>query len=380
MSRVNVLVAAGSFLFCFVVLEGFLRLFTPQGFALIHPSFYRDNWFEYHPELHYTLRRDHSLTVPVRRADGRVDDIAIRTNRLGTRGALPAGDPTRPLIVFVGDSFTEAQHVEESSSFAALTQTVSGGRFRTANFGVHSYNCVNYYKMALFAKREFAPSMIFVGLFIGNDLRMYDRRSYKPLRGPNLISRLISSSYFGAWIKVMRERLDEPAGRPGMAPSGAASAADLHTDFFDDFADVQCPPDTLEHYRKAYARARPGSKDVILYSIPWHMFTVVKGTAMVLQDLKEDLGDTRMHVLIIPERIQVRDEEWEWLQARYPNHYRDRTMILEKLVAELGRRDIAFTNVLPHLDTQSYLRFNGHLSARGHRQIADIVADIVAGG
>lgn len=379
MSRLNILVAVGSFLFCFVVLEGLLRLFTSQGFALIHPSFYRDNWFEYHPELQYTLRRNHSLKVRVRRADGQADNIAIHTNRLGTRGAPPAGDRAEPLIVFVGDSFTEAQHVEESKSFPSLAQTALGGRFRTANFGVHNYNCVNYYKMALFAKREFAPSVVFVGLFVGNDLRVYDRRSYRPRRGPNLISRLINSSYLYAWLKVARERLESPAARPGTAPADATLAADVHTDFFDDFADVQCPADTLEHYRNAYARVRPGSKDIILYSNPWHMFMAVKGTAMVLQDLMADLGDTQLHVLIIPERVQVRDEEWEWLQARSPRIYRDRTMILDKLVAELRRRDIPFTNVLPYLDTQSYLRFNGHLSERGHGQMAAIVAGLLAG-
>ena len=55
-----------------------------------------------------------------------------------------------------------------------------------------------------------------------------------------------------------------------------------------------------------------------LYAEPWRMFLGIKATTMVLDDIRRDLGETRLHVLIIPipERVQVREEEWRWLQAR----------------------------------------------------------------
>ena len=46
------------------------------------------------------------------------------------------------------------------------------------------------------------------------------------------------------------------------------------------------------------------------------MFLGIKATTMVLDDIRRDLGETRLHVLIIPERVQVREEEWRRLQAR----------------------------------------------------------------
>jgi hypothetical protein len=107
------------------------------------------------------------------------------------------------------------------------------------------------------------------------------------------------------------------------------------------------------------------------------MYIAAKSTVMVLDDLRKALGDTQLHVLVIPERVQVSNVEWQWLAASYPDVYRHRTLILEKIARELTEKGISFTDLRPLLSTESYLRFDGHLSERGHADVAAIVADLL---
>ena len=61
----------------------------------------------------------------------------------------------------------------------------------------------------------------------------------------------------------------------------------------------------------------------------WKMYIAAKSTVMVLDDLRKALGDTQLHVLVIPERVQVSNVEWQWLAASYPDVYRHTTEALD---------------------------------------------------
>ena len=369
--KADILLSVAALAFTVVALEILLRMATVTAFQLVNPGFFGEqNYFEFHPRLEYTLRRSHARNISYRDDDGSMRTVAIVTSAAGIRDAVPE-EEDRPLIAFVGDSFTEGYHVDSFQAYPALVRRALGGRRRTVNLGVHNYNCVNYYKMALFARETFAADAVFVGLYVGNDVLPYNRWSYKPPPDDPfhaLRIQLKSSLYLYAWLEGLLggKRIPTSAGEP---PALSAIA-----DFFDDFDDVECPADTVDQYIRDYTAYRQNDEKMErLYADPWQMFLTIKATVMVLDDLRRELRETRLHVLIIPERVQVRDEEWEWLHARFPKLYKHRYLVVESLKRELTARGIAFTDLLPLLDRSSYLRFDGHFSEEGHRRVAAVV-------
>ena len=133
---------------CIGALEVGLRVLTVGGFRLINPSFYGDqNWFEFHPELEYTLRREHERVVVFMADDCSDRAIDIATNNLGVRDPQGTWEHANRPLVFVGDSFTEGYHVIESITFAGLVRDRLGGVPEVWNFGVHNYDTANYRRM-----------------------------------------------------------------------------------------------------------------------------------------------------------------------------------------------------------------------------------------
>ena len=98
---------------------------------------------------------------------------------------------------------------------------------------------------------------------------------------------------------------------------------------------------------------------------------------MVLADMQAELGDTPLHVLVIPERMQVKDDEWRWLQKNLPDRFVNRQGTIGRLARALQLRNISYTNLLDVLDESCYLRFDGHFSAVGHRRVGEHVAQLV---
>ena len=96
---INISVSAASLLLSLGVVEVFLRLFTVASFQFVDPSFFGDdNWFEFHPDLRYTLRKDHTRTVSYRNDDCGQTSIEIVTNGAGVRDRFPQsghGNPFR---------------------------------------------------------------------------------------------------------------------------------------------------------------------------------------------------------------------------------------------------------------------------------------------
>ena len=239
---------------------------------------------------------------------------------------------------------------------------------------MHNYNCINYYKMARLARERYAAAAVFVGVYIGNDILPYNRWSYKPSptdRAHALGVQLRSTFYLYSWLEKLRggkwrvESADKPP--EPLQVSG----------FFDKFDDVDCPADSIDQFIRDYSAYRQSGNMERLYADPWQMFLNIKATAMVLADMRRELGETQLHVLIIPERVQVGDQEWRWLQDSFPKLYKHRYLVIESLKRELTDRGIAFTDLLPLLDRGSYLRFDGHFSEEGHRRVAAAVAQVL---
>jgi hypothetical protein len=97
---------------------------------------------------------------------------------------------------------------------------------------------------------------------------------------------------------------------------------------------------------------------------------------MVLQNLQKAVAPIPVHVLVIPERLQLNDGEWDRLAGEQPSLYRDRFMPQQVLIPALREARIEHTNLLPALDSTCFLRFDGHLSSEGHRRVADVALEV----
>ena len=363
-----------SLLVCAVTVEGLLRLFPGMGFRLADPSFFTlESGFSYHPDLGYTLVPDAVESRSYRDDDCSTRHIEVRTNHFGLRGPDVVADG-RPRIVFIGDSFTEGYHVDEPETFTAVTGDLLSGRVVPINCGIRNYDVIQYMHMLRFAREHLEPTMIIVGVFVGNDVAGYSRSAYyPPMTSVAAMRSLRSSSYLLSWLaRVGRTPSDDtqPARAPEARHPLAGSLHDLRTG-------PDCGAEDMLDHADNYIRWRSTPGHGPQYSDPMQAYSRADRTAMVLADMQAELGDTPLLVLIIPERMQVKDDEWRWLQEHLPDRFVDRQGTIEKLARALRRRDVDYTNLLDVVDESCYLRFDGHFSTVGHRRVGEHVAQLV---
>lgn len=384
-----ILLSIGSF-FSFLTVEFGLRLFTVRTFELIHPMFSRKNTFEFHPELGYTLRRNTSIDLKYIADNGLEKRTSIVTNSIGIRDTLPSSLDDKLLCAFVGDSFTEGYQVDGNMTYPALVKSTFSPRLNVVNFGIHWYDCSNYYKMALFIRKNYNLGYLFVGLFIGNDIAPYKERNYKRPPFPRSLDWHLQSLYSYSWLRLgLRSTIDSwnranplPSKDNGHPLNAATTSPPLTYplldtlkflgDVFDDISNLECDKESLAQIMDQYIHYRTRSDFLCLYGDRDNLLRPVKATVRLLKELKDALGDCYLHVLIFPERVQVKDTEWRWLSEHFPG-YKNRQLVIEMLTAEMENDQIPYTNCLPLLDEQCYLRFNAHFSEQGHKRVAEIV-------
>jgi len=264
---INVALAAASLLLSLGLVELLLRLFTVVSFQFVAPSFFGDdNWFEFHPDLRYTLRRDHTHIQSHRNDECGQTSIEIVTNEAGIRDRFPqGGNGASALAVFVGDSFTEGYHVDADRTYPALVRrslsSLSGHRFEVINYGIHNYNASDYYRAALHVKEQFDPDVVFAGLFVGNDVMRYNRAVYRPVDTAGRLRKFVRSSlYLYSWTYYGLKRILRPEAAPGQSPATEGGKREDVGAFYDRFSDVDCPGSELEEYIRDYQAARQGGK------------------------------------------------------------------------------------------------------------------------
>ena len=392
--QTNLLLMLSSLTFTLFASEGILRLFPVAAFRIVRPDMLHErNWFEFHPELSYTLLRDYNHTFRFMDDDCTERSVDIATNSLGVRDIELVRSDDWPLVAFIGDSFTEGYHIDADATFAGLAKEQLQGRYDVINLGVHNYDAVDYSRMALWAQREFEPSHLFIGLFVGNDVFPYNRGAYAPQGIEKIPRALWSSSFLLNWISYALKLespasappeptpaaapapTTEPASIPDAAPSIDGSARQtaeppIEYDFYDDFLEPECRTRDHSRYVRDYIQFRKTPGKTRFYHNPWLSYTASRSTIAVLQHLQGQLKTAKLHIFLFPERLQMSDREWEWLSTIYPNLYRQRTQMTSRLARDMESQGIPFTDMTGLLDESCYLRFDGHFSEEGHRRVA----------
>ena len=132
------------------------------------------------------------------------------------------------------------------------------------------------------------------------------------------------SLYLYSWLGKL------PGAKFMTASAGKPPAPSEIADFLDDFRRHRMPRRLHRSvHSQRHCLSSEQREDGTAVREPWRMFLGIKATTMVLDDMRRDLRETRLHVLIIPERVQVREEEWRWLQARFPQIYQNRYRVLQ---------------------------------------------------
>ena len=364
-----------SFLVCLVVVGGALRIFPGIGFRLADPSFFAPaSGFYFHPDLSYSLVPDAVEHRSYRDDDCSTRHIEVRTNRFGLRGPDVVADG-RPQIVFIGDSFTEGYHVDESETFAAVTGDLLSNGVVSMNCGIRNYDALRYVHMLRFAREHLDPAIVIVGVFVGNGVAKYNRSAYyPPMASIAAMRSLRSSSYLLSWLVRAGRAISDDAQ---LSKAPQEERHPLASSFYDLRTGPGCDAHDMLDHADSYIRWRSTPGHGPQYSDPMEAFSRAEKTANVLADMQAELIDIPLLVLVIPERMQVKDEEWRWLQEHLPDRFVDRQGTIGKLERALQRRNVSYTNLLNVVDESCYLRFDGHFSSVGHRRIGEHVARLV---
>ncbi len=163
----NLLLLAGTLVFCGFIGELTLRLLWKQGrFAVrIYQSAPYLVETRYWKTWHYPNAQVHFVKDCL--------DISYSTNSFGMRGKEADRDTTRPSIALLGDSFVEGYAVNNGETIGSSLERLLDGRYQVLNFGV-SGGFGTVHEAALYHNyaRYFHPA--WVVLFFVNYNDLYD--------------------------------------------------------------------------------------------------------------------------------------------------------------------------------------------------------------
>ncbi len=100
-------------------------------------------------------------------SDG-VTKISYTTNSLGARGnqEIPFAKKNKMRILFIGDSFTWGEDVQDSETFPALLQNKLGNDFEVVNLGVHGYGLGQSLLRLETEGVKYNPDLVILGFFM----------------------------------------------------------------------------------------------------------------------------------------------------------------------------------------------------------------------
>jgi len=259
----------------------------------------------------------------------------------------------------LGDSFAEGKQVADHQTFPkqlerALREQFPHRRWEVVNGGVSGYGTADEIKFFELFGRAFDPDLVIVEFFVGND-----------------VQNNVASPHF-RWHE---SRLDElPLERPSTRELWVARLQEFCAAHFHLYQFLR------DRYHNTTASAV--TLEELPYALPVQGFAPTDDggwrlTEALLDRLLELVDDAgaRSLLVAIPQRVQVFDDEWI-ASTRLEGGDPSRTEPQRRIVAYARQRLLPFLDVLNDLhdasvEQRSYYRIDGHLTAPGHRTVAD---------
>lgn len=337
-----------------------VRLAAPQQLILLRP----DLWMP--ADTVGWLRRS-NVDARVNTGEGTVrlitDDQGFRVGGDGRREGVP--------VLLLGDSFMEALQVEHEDSFAGLLDvslsSAAGAPVAVRNAGINGWAPVQYLARARALLPQDDYRLVITAVYVGNDAQPA-RVDYSPPRQQvqrhrfRLPRSFSSTEFVDAWLRPINDFLEERSHLFILIRSQAETMrmrAGLSPLYFP------------QEFRKSEADAQ--------------RWSIAAEISQEISELAEMHGARALFVLI-PADFQV-------IPAKFDQYVRGFSIDTDsvdidqpnrRLNEEMSRRGLHVVDALPRFRELTgtgpslYGKVDQHMSAAGHRALADLVTPVAA--
>jgi len=297
--------------------------------------------YRHHPFLPiYTLQSNVHATVDT--GDSR---WTVHTDDEGFRvGRQPRVPDERPVLVWLGDSFTFGYGVDYESSFVGLLALAKDGRYRHVNTAVGGYGPTQYRQtLEYLLGRNLRPRVVLIGAFLGNDFLDVIESKDLPVREGILGNEGGTKSILSQHFHLYRLAT---ATMHRLHPYGVRQHnLDLNTEV------------------RAWTNGELREADSIFRREFERMAALCQSHGV------------EMAVLIIPDGTMV--DALARGASRSPDGARDQSLPLQHAVSAFRDLHIRYLDLTPtlvaHPVTETYYYFDGHFTPRGHALVRDAV-------
>jgi lysophospholipase L1-like esterase len=317
-------------------------------------------------------------------------DVPVRINRLGFRDRerteeKPGG--TRRIVV-LGDSITEALQVPLDESFPAVLEArLAGGRapIEVLNLGVSATGTGQQYLLFRERGRRYAPDVVVVAFFMGNDYRNNSRTLNGdpalpyPVIGPDgrVVRDAAGAPQFtavratGPVRQFLREHLASYRFFAARLRAASSLTAGVRRVFTAGRANADAPAATIEDPSDGHYRGTP--------SAAWR--EAMEVTFELFGDLDREVrrAGAALLVVIVPAPWEI-SATWQRGHPTATGPGWDLARPERLLLESLEARRIAAVSVRAPLRAETerghevFFAQDGHLNARGHRAVGEALA------
>lgn len=344
---------------CLIALEIFLRIF-PGTIESFDRGFYPQNHFSFDHQVHYVLIRSSRYIHKYRYDRDLFKSIQIDTNAEGYREVeLENFEKEKPLIVAIGDSFTEGYNVENQHTWPKQLHKKLQGNVQVLNLGVHNYSLINYLMTIKYKLENLKPDLIVVGLYVLNDVKFYPPVSVILSRG--WIRNLF---YFAGMVETIFFSLTRSHSSE-VEKQGNLDTSHLN---FPDFLKDE------EEYKNGFFRFYRNFKwQYDKNSEPYRKN--IDRTVAFMKQIQQESG-VPVVFMVIPTREQTMDYWWKPFQEINQLDESVRFQMQESL--NNSGNELHILDLAPEFHKKQkenlYLKFDGHWDEGGHSLGAEVLA------
>ncbi len=308
--------------------------------------------------------------------------------------------PHTTRIVFLGDSFTAATHVDMDDSFVAVTRCTlqtsePTRRFETLNFGQSGFGTANEYLTWKYYAASFQPDSVVLAFFLGNDvannLLDYPTESFCSPKFEVMNGQVRSTPFhIGLSAEAKQRQNRNWFYRAFLAPSLLYQqyrlfARDIRNMFFLKRSRKVRAYDLKKHFwKRSYA---PIDWQVYLHDPSPEFETAWQVTEALLVKLRDEVhaAHASFYVALLPGMEAIDPNGFRASFNRYPGieqYHFDLDWPRQRLLSFLARQKIPTIDLVPVFQAELkktsvfdlYFKFDRHFSVYGHRLAGEAIA------